>query len=226
MTSSGSVDRIRASLPGEIYRHRCYGRFARAAVCIATTHVSVWAAGTAVAATTVDVARHGRGYQIQASAQTRADVDTAWHTLTDYEAMPRFVPNISSARVLKRWRRNGLERLLLEQRGEFRFLFFAQPVTVRMDVMHRPPLRVEARSAPAAEGSDTDVEAIESRYEIEHTADGARVRYVARIVPRFSLPPLVGTLAVRNAVRTQFDAMLGEIERRQRALSLSAGRTR
>jgi len=176
---------------------------------------------TAAGAATVEVTRHGREFAVEATTQTRASLDTAWRTLTDYERLPQFVPGLTSVRVLRRSQVDGLERLQVEQRGEFRWLFYSQPVTVRMDVVHHAPTRVDARAIAAPGDDATHLERFEGRYELESRDDGVRVRYAARIVPRFALPPLIGTLAVRQTVRIQFDAMLAEIERR----SVSSGAT-
>lgn len=140
-----------------------------------------------------------------------------WNTLTDYEHLPQFVPGIQSVRVLRRSRVDGLERLLVEQRGELRWLFYVEPIAVRMDVVHRAPTRVDARAVATPGGDGADLEYFEGRYELEPVGGGVRVRYVARIVPRFALPPLIGTLAVRQTVTTQFNAMMTEIDRRGRA---------
>ncbi len=153
-----------------------------------------------------------------------ASLDVAWRTLTDYEHLPQFVPGLRSVRVLRRARAGGIERLLVEQRGEFRWLFYTQPVAVRMDVVHHAPTSVDARGVPAP-GDDADhLEYFEGRYELEPVGAGARVRYAARIVPRFALPPLIGTLAVRQTMATQFDAMMAEIDRRGRAESAASMR--
>lgn len=147
----------------------------------------------------------------------RASLDVAWRTLTEYERLPQFVPGVTSVRVLRRTRVDGLERLLVEQHGEFRWMFYVQPVTVRMDVVQQAPTRVDARAVAAPGDDATHLEAFEGRYEIDASGAGVRLRYVAHIVPRFALPPLIGTLAVRRTVRAQFEAMLAEIERRGRS---------
>lgn len=146
-----------------------------------------------------------------------ASLDVAWRTLTDYEHLPQFVPGLQSVRVLRRSRVDGLERLLVEQRGEFRWLFYTQPVAVRMDVVQHAPTRVDARGVSTPGDDAAHLEYFEGRYELEPVGAGVRVRYTARIVPRFALPPLIGTLAVRQTVTTQFDAMMAEIDRRGRA---------
>lgn len=151
---------------------------------------------------------------MRAVAQANAPIDVAWRTLTDYERLPQFVPGIRSARVLRRSHVDGTERLVVEQRGEFRWLFYSLPVAVRMDVVQSPPTTVDARALATPGDDAAHLEAFAGRYELEPTAGGVRVRYVARIVPAFALPPVLGTLAVRQTARMQFEAMLAEIERR------------
>ena len=41
-----------------------------------------------------------------------------------------------------------------------------------------------------------------------------RLRYTGSLTPDFSVPPLIGTLAVRRNVERQFSAMVDEIVRR------------
>jgi hypothetical protein len=76
---------------------------------------------------------------------------------------------------------------------------------------------VDARAIANPGQDETYLDAFEGRYELESFGEGVRLRYVARIVPNFVLPPLIGTLAVRQTVRAQFDAMVAEIERRGRS---------
>lgn len=173
----------------------------------------------------MDVTRRGSAFEVEAVARTRASLEVAWRALTEYERLPQFVPGLTSVRVLRRSQVDGLERLLVEQRGEFRWLLFAQPVTVLMDVVHRAPTRVDARAVANPGQDETYLEAFEGRYELESVDEGVRLRYVARIVPHFVLPPVIGTLAVRQTVRAQFDAMVAEIERRgQSAMQARASR--
>jgi len=83
-------------------------------------------------------------------------------------------------------------------------------------------MRVDARAVAMPSQDETYLDAFEGRYELESVADRVRVRYVARIVPRLVLPPVIGTLAVRQTVRAQFDAMVAEIERRSQSAAQAA----
>jgi len=95
-----------------------------------------------------DVTRDAAGYRVDASADLEADQSLVWETLTDYEKLPQFVPGIRSVRVLATHEESGRQRLLIEQAGELRFLFFSRRVAVLLDVEHQPQWRVEARALP------------------------------------------------------------------------------
>lgn len=182
----------------------------------------------------VKVSRDGRRFEVEAVASLRADTATAFATLTDYERLPLFVPDVREARILLRERTGGgltppgataSERLLIDERGAFRFWWFVQPVQVRLDVLHLNGDEVRASLAPMpapVDGEAGRLESFSGRYRIEPMAseNGAvmvRLRYDARFVPRFFVPLLIGTQAVRQSVSEQFAAMAHEIERRYAA---------
>lgn len=178
----------------------------------------VIACDAALAAPQALVSIHREGGQIIvfARAEVAASPRIAWETVSDYERLPDFIPNMSRSRVLER---HG-DRLTVEQRGEFRFLFFSQPIDVRMAVQQFPISRIEARAVPSIdEESVPSIKAFEGRYEIvpaKAKRDTVLIAYSARIVPAFDLPPVIGMLAVRHTVGEQFAALLREIERRAR----------
>ncbi len=140
----------------------------------------------------------------------------AWAALTDYERLPQFMPGIEKVRVLSRSDEGGRQRLRVEQSGELRVLFFRQRVDVLLDVMQEPRTRVESVAVPpSARSDDSGVKSFEASYTLNRVADdGVRLAYRARFVPDFRLPPLLDGWLVRRTLRAQFDAMLGEIERR------------
>lgn len=137
--------------------------------------------------------------------------------MTDYEHLPQFVPGLRRAQVLARVASGGSERLLVEQTGEFRYLWFAHPVQVWLDVTHEAPERVVARlvlpSGVSAERST--LRQFEGSYQLT-VVDTARTQFVyrARFEPVQAMLPLLGTIAVRHTISEQFRAMASEIERR------------
>jgi len=183
--------------------------------------LSLVAAGAAAAS--FDVARDADGFRVAASADLAAEPRVVWDALTDYEGLPRFVPGIRRVRVLERHEEAGEERLVVEQIGEFRFLFFSQPITVLLDVRQVPTSSVHALALPRPQSSPAvaSLNAFEGTYTLLRIPGGVRLDYRATFTPNFALPPLFGSLAVRQTMQAQFEAMLAEIDRRQ--LALNAG---
>ena len=148
-----------------------------------------------------------------------ADRRTAWLTVTDYERLPQFIPSIRGVRVLAMSRQGAVERLLVEQTGDLRFLWFVRPVHVWLDVMHEAPEKVLARAVLPSGVSEarSTLRDFEGSYTLtEIDALRTRLVYRARIEPVQPLLPVLGSLAVRQTVRAQFEAMADEIERRAR----------
>jgi len=155
----------------------------------------------------IDVARVGDFVSVEASVEVNADPRTAWEVLTDYDHLADFIPDMKSSRVLRR----DPGRVVVEQKGEFGFLFFRQAIDVTMAVSEQPPRRIVARSLA---GSLKDMEA---SYELRPSAGGLRLGYAGRFVPDFFLPPLIGMPLVRRSLERRLRSMVDEIERRYAA---------
>ena len=140
---------------------------------------------------------------VQAEAQLDASLETAWRVLTDYEHYAEFIPDLKSSRVLAR---SG-NTAIVEQRGEAGFFFYHFPLEVTFSVTEIPGNTVSSRAI-----SGTFREMI-GTYVLTETRAGVRLVYTGRLVPSFTLPPLVGVPAVRAAVERQFLALAREIRR-------------
>lgn len=176
----------------------------------------------------VEVERDGDRFAVRAQAELSADARTAWDTLTDYEALPQFVPGITRTRVLAREGRGGDERLTVEYSGRFRLLFLSQPTQLWLDVRHRPLTEVLAQSSrshvPARGEPAATLREFRGRYLLAVLGGGGagrprlRLDYDAQFELAEPLPPVIGALfgtaALRQAMREQFAAMVAEIERR------------
>jgi len=152
----------------------------------------------------VEVVRDGDFITVKASAELKASPRIAWEVLTDYDHLAEFIPDIHSSRVLRR----EADGVVVEQIGEFGFLFFRQRIEVTMAVSEEPPWRVVAR---AIAGNMKDME---GRYELQPSETGIKLGYYGRFVPDFFLPPLIGMPIVRRSLERRFRAMVEEIERR------------
>jgi carbon monoxide dehydrogenase subunit G len=163
---------------------------------------------------------------VHASGRVSADERVAWDTLTDYEHLSEFVPDIARSRIVAR---DG-DRMLVEYVGAFRLLFVSMPVRVRLAVEQDPYRRVVARTAPGKVGqAEQTLASVESQYRLTPSPDGAvRVDYDARFRLGDALPDVVDTMfgkaLVEHGLRRHFAAMLDEIERRQSVLASTLDR--
>jgi len=153
----------------------------------------------------IETAGQGDLVTVTASAEMQVDPRTAWNVISDYDHLAEFIPDMRSSRVVLR---DG-DKLLVEQMGEFGFLFFRQPVEVKLAVVEYPPQRIVAHAVGG------NVREMEGRYELEILPSGVvRLSYFGRLVPEFSLPPIIGRMVVRSVLAKQFTAMVEEILRR------------
>lgn len=162
--------------------------------------------GAAVAANdvSVDVDRSGPSFRVQAAATVAAPAALVWEVLTDYANLARFIPGLSSSVVHLR---DG-KRVLLEQQGQARFLWFSYPIDVRLEVMESPRDWITSRNVGG------NLRRMTGRYDLQPVRGATLLHYRGELEPDFELPFIIGTLAVRIMVEQQFAAMVAEIERR------------
>lgn len=168
----------------------------------------------------VTVEREGDTFYVRARASVAVDPRIAWDTITDYEHMRDFLPNIERSKVIAR---SGT-RMTVEHVGQFPLFFFDVPVRVRLVVVQQPFERIVARSEPGeVDGAPQTLRSFMGRYDlavisIERRA-GVRLEYESQFELAEPLPPIIGdlfgTAMVTKTVRLQFEAMVREMVRRQ-----------
>lgn len=173
----------------------------------------------------VEVRRTGRRFDAEAVLDLAADEQTVWDTITDYGALPGFMPGIRACRVIERKAvgKDG-ERLVVEQEGEFRFLLFAQDMKVLLNIEHQRLRVADARAVSFDLGilKRRAIDVFEGRYEIapapsRRGAPRVQLRYTAVIGLHLPPPPAIGNVAVRHNLAAQLEAVAGEIARRSAA---------
>ncbi|MEJ8814167.1 SRPBCC family protein [Variovorax ureilyticus] len=168
---------------------------------------TAWLLGTPPLAQRVDIETHRKDdtVTVEVSAEMPVDPRTVWNVITDYDHLPRFIPYMRSSRVLQR----EADRVIVEQSGELAFLFFRQPVEVKLAVVESPQTHVAARAIGG------NLRALDGRYTVESLPSGyTRLSYSGRLVPGFDVPPVIGRIALQTVMARQFDAMVKEIVRR------------
>lgn len=107
--------------------------FVVAAVLLVTT-AAVPAASTQPVPMPVTVRTERGVYHVAASFTIRQPISVAHAVLTDYEQIPRFMPDVRSSRVLER----GVDRAVVEQEAVARVLFFSKQVRLVLEVEEAP----------------------------------------------------------------------------------------
>lgn len=158
----------------------------------------------AAAAIETRIERQGEYITVNASVLMQVDARIAWEVLSDYDNLAQFIPDMKSSRIVSR---DG-NRVLVEQKGEFGFFFYRQPVDVVLEVMEEPRRRIDARRISG------NIRDLRTHYELEASDAGVKLDYVGRFIPEFSVPPLFGMPMVRRIVERRFRAMVEEIVRR------------
>lgn len=173
----------------------------------------------------IDVQRSGKTFRAEAMMRLPAALETVWETITDYDALPRFMPGIRACRVLEREAPGpGLERLVAEQHGEFRFMLFSQAMKVRLHIEHQHLRMAEAKAVHFELGllGRKAIDVFEGRYDLAPTPArrgapaSVELRYRALIELHLPPPPAVGSLAVKKNLADQLQAVRDEVMRRRR----------
>jgi ribosome-associated toxin RatA of RatAB toxin-antitoxin module len=153
---------------------------------------------------TVEARREGEAVLVEAAARISADLDTAWEVITGYDRYAEFIPDLKTSRVLAR----DSNTVIVEQKGQAGFFLFRFPMEVTFVVTEQPRTTITSRVIAGTFKEMT------GNYVLVEEGDALRLTYSGRLVPNFSLPPLLGTVAVRSAVAKQFTALVKEIHRR------------
>lgn len=191
MLHSGGMSRTRSGRRG-------------AAILIAACAFAGLPPAAAAQEISIEAGRQGDFITFTASAELKVEQRIAWQVLSDYDHLAEFIPDMKSSRVVLR----TSDGAMIEQKGEFSFLFFHQPVDVVLAVYEEPQRRIIAR---AVAGNLRDME---GRYELLASDHGVRLSYFGRFTPDFYVPPLIGMPIVRNSMAKRFRAMVAEIVRR------------
>ena len=152
-------------------------------------------------------AEGGEVYRIRSSGTVAATPAVVWRILTDYNHLADYVPNMKSTRVVSR---DG-DRVIVEQLGAARFLFFSQAIRLVVQVQERAPDRIDISLV------DGDMKIYRASWELSPVAGaaGTRVVYNATIEPKFDVPGIVGTGVVRKDIARMMGAVFARLDRQE-----------
>jgi len=165
------------------------------------------------AAEALAVRAEGQGGKVvvEARATVNASLPVVWSTITDYDHLSQFIPNLSRSQVVER---HGTA-VLIEQRGEVKVLFVRFPVHATIAADEHYPDSIDARSI------NGNFKLTDAGYRIQRLDDGQRVllSWNGTLQPVLWTPMFITTPLVRDVIEDQFRAMVNEIERRQQRIS-------
>jgi ribosome-associated toxin RatA of RatAB toxin-antitoxin module len=144
-------------------------------------------------------------YIIDASGVVQAPLPAVWRTLTGYDRMEEFVPDLTSCRVLSR---NGNE-VIIEQFGNARLLFVSKSIHLIVRATEQPMSTIDISLISG------DMKHYESRWELVPMPEtgGTRIIYSGKMAPNFYVPGLLGTNIIRSDIERMMNAVLARIDK-------------
>ena len=176
--------------------------------CLRARQFCVGAALAALAATAASAAesqptsvtvREDRGvYRVAASFVTPQSGAAAHDVLTDYEAIPRFMPDVRSSRIVER----RAASIVVEQEAVARVLFFSRRIHLLLEV-HAEPGRIRFRDHCGQ--SFTRYEGV---WTLSEREGHAVVTYELLARPAFDVPEFLLT----RLLKRDADRMIGRLQ--------------
>ena len=146
------------------------------------------------------------GVRVDASQVVYADAATVWSTITDYNRLAAFIPDMVSSRLISA---PGSPKRV-EQIADAGLFAFIMPdrVVLAMEEIPGSALRFRAVAGKVASMS--------GEWRIIGTSAPVTLYYRAHVLPLTPLPPLVSEYFIESEVRARFEAVGNEAERRMR----------
>jgi len=144
------------------------------------------------------------GVKVEASQVLQTDARTLWDTITDYNRLATFIPDMVSSRVISA---PGAPKRV-EQIADAGLFAFIMPDQVVLALEETPYSKIRFRAISGKLVSMT------GEWHIAGDKAPVTLTYRAHIVPMSPIPPLGSGYFVEDEVRARFEAVGREAERR------------
>jgi ribosome-associated toxin RatA of RatAB toxin-antitoxin module len=146
-------------------------------------------------------------YHVSATFSVPQPASAAFAVLTDYEQIPRFMPDVRKSQVLER-REGGI---VVEQEAVAHVMMFSKRVHLVLEIEEAPHvIRFHDRCGKSFE-----------RYEGAWTISGSeahvQIAYTLTAKPTFDVPEFLLKRLLRRDAQTMIERLRGEIARRAKA---------
>jgi len=146
------------------------------------------------------------GVKVEASQVLQTDARTLWGTITDYNRLASFIPDMVSSRVISA---PGAPKRV-EQIADAGMFAFVMPDQVVLALEETPYNQIRFRAISGK------LVSMSGEWRIVGDKAPVTLLYRAHIVPMSPIPPLGSGYFVEDEVRTRFEAVGREAERRTR----------
>lgn len=154
------------------------------------------------------------GVRIEAATWVAADTATLWETLTDYDRLASFVPDLRASRLVSA---PGQPKLV-EQRADAGLFAFVMPDHVVLAMEERPRGSIRFHAVAG------NVAAMRGEWVIGDDGERVKLTYRAHVVPLLPPPPLLSDNLVEAEIRQRLGAVVREAERRMQ-MRTAAGKS-
>lgn len=143
-------------------------------------------------------------FEVTASGAVKAAPAAVWKVLTDYEAMPDFVPDLEKTKVMSR---TG-NRVIVEQSGVARFLFLSRNIHLVVHIAEEPISSIDIKLVHG------DMKVYSCRWEMTPVPEtgGTRITYTGKLVPKFYVPGMLGSNIIRRDIERMMKAVLEKLD--------------
>ena len=162
------------------------------------------ATAAGVPASPVTVREAQGACQVTATFTTPEPVAIARQVLTDYEGIPRFMPDVRSSRVVER----SATGVVVDQEAVARVLFFSKQITLRLDIEEQPDA-IQFRDR-----SGKSFTRYEGRWILRERDGHAVVTYELTAQPAFDVPGWVLTRLLKRDAERLIERLQTEIHAR------------
>ena len=150
------------------------------------------------------------GIRVEAVQRVNADAQTVWQTLTDYNRLAAFIPDMVSSRVVSP---PGAPKKV-EQIADAGLFAFVMPDHVVLLMEENPTTNLIRFRSVAGK-----VAAMSGEWRIQGDKAPVTLIYRAHIIPTTPVPPLVTSYFIEDEVKNRFEALGREAERRMRPVA-------
>jgi len=162
------------------------------------------AAATVDRAPVVHVSEEQGTYRIDAEFCVAQPAAIVLDVLSDYEAIPRFMPDVKSSRIIER--ADG--RVLVEQEAVARLMMFSKKIHLLLEITQTPNA-ISFRDRSRISFSD-----YEGGWRVAEGAGSASIRYQVLARPAFDVPEFVLKRLLKRDATRMIDNLRAEMSAR------------